>query len=278
MTELTSKELEELSRITRITGDIPEGYGILLIKYDAWFEYEDAIEMAIRVFAKDSKEIKFLSLLADSRNEEATEWGLPVEPSIKSVVKRPYPNKKYVSLVGKNGRRHADAGVPLLAKIEDLNCIGEIEFRLWKPPKNSIYRKFTVPVSVSMTSEENLACLRFMDMTYYNVHSVEAGIDKLRRPEDLVPNLRFLTLTNVEKGRASSANWSWTYHSSVEEKRKKTGDDTSWLKEPEEEFALGYEGSEEILPDSLFLGLNFLDNPDNLIRIVGSKHPFVLMV
>lgn len=278
MSELTSKELEELSRITRITGDIPEGYGILLIKYDAWFEYENAIEMAIRVFAKDSKEIKFHSLLADSRNEEATEWGVPVEPSIKSVVKRPYPNKKYVSLVGKNGRRHADAGVPLLAKIEDLNCIEEIEFRLWEPPKDSIYRKFTVPVSVSMTSEENLACLRFMDMTYYNVHSAEAGRDKLRRPEELVANLRFLTFTKVENGCASSANWSWTYHSSVEEKRKKTGDDTSWLKEPEEEFALGYEGSEEILPDSLFLGLNFLDNPDNLIRIVGSKHPFVLMV
>lgn len=278
MSELTSKELEELSRITRITGAIPEGYGILLIKYDAWFEYENAIEMAIRVFAKDSKEIKFHSLLADSRNEEATEWGVPVEPSIKSIVKRPYPNKKYVSLVGKNGRRHADAGVPLLARIEDLNCIDEIEFRLWEPPKDSIYRKFTVPVSISMTSEENLACLRFMDMTYYNIHSAEAGKEKLRRPEDLVANLRFSTFTDVESGGAHSTNWGWAYHASVEENRKKRGDDTSWLKEPEEEFALGYEGSEEILPDSLFLGLNFLDNPDNLIRIVGSKHPFVLMV
>ncbi len=160
--EYNKYEQEILERVIKITGDIPKNYGVLLIKFHTYFNYSNDVDMSIvlRAFGgfPSTNDEDWEVCLASSSKEETD------KAVIKSIVKRPFPNKSYVSLVAKNGRKHADDGVPYLASIDDLNAIDEIEFRFWdKKNKLSVSRTFSFPVKIEMSSENNLACLLFRD-------------------------------------------------------------------------------------------------------------------
>lgn len=284
---LTKYEEGILERITRITGPIPEGYGILLIKYDAWFEYTNDVKMSIILRTLGNNEEYF------SMNGGSFELVLAAtkpfaslkqsnEPILPSIIKRPYPNRRYISLIAKNGRKHSEDGIPFLAKIEDLNLIDNIEFRIWDR-KNLIDRQFEFPLKVSMTEENRFACLHFKDMTYFNRKNAEHEQQELREFNELRPNFTVLTYINVNEGSANTADWHWTYYDDLQEHLKhkystRFSDDkniNTWLSEPEVNHNLSC--NDELLnPDSLFLGLSFYSElPNNIIHILGTKHPFV---
>lgn len=272
-------EQEALDEITRITGEIQEGYGVLLVRYDAWFAYNNDISMSVNVnciggqFTEDFEAYHTL-VLADTRPKERLHDSFASGPIMPSLIKRPYPNKNYVSLMAKNGRKQSKFGIPFVAPIETLNNISEIEFRL-EEIGNLIERHFEFPVQVDVSKERPFAMIHLKDMTYYNVFEAPKNGEQIKfRPlNECLPNI------SIEAGELgyNPDLWAWSYYSDIKEAiDSKSFSRYQWMSLQD---VAAYEGDEQIVPDTLFLHGIFIPNNsledarENIIKIIGSESP-----
>ena len=287
---LVDYKKKTLERTTRYTEDeIPEGYGILLLKFDAWFGFKVTDDMSMRITVQTIDSFsngEFQNTIVDANPSKGLLMGTQ-KPSQTSIIKRVHPNKNYISLIGKVGRKHAQDGIPVLAKIEDLNKINYIKFVLFNHGLN-INRDFYFPVAVNMSDVNRFATLHFTDMTYFNTEY----LNDAAKTDRLVENIRLRTFINVGKGSANTVDYRWTYYSDIpailKEKRdsnpyyKEGKNKNYWLTSPAISFYMS-DDDDIIDPDNLFLGLEFppieeaADGENNIINIQGSPHPMVLL-
>ncbi|MFR6123188.1 hypothetical protein [Faecalibacillus intestinalis] len=250
-------ELLALKEIERFNGEIPSGYGVLLVKYDAWFSYTNDISMSVKINYLDERLI-----LADNKAKENT-------PIISSLIKRPYRNKNYVTLMAKNGRKQSKLGLPFVAPIEKLNKIKTIEFQL-EDKGIMINRHFEFPVKVDLSNERPFAIVHFKDMTYFNIYEAPQFLESLeyRSLDERSPNIEIFS----GKLGLNLDHWAWTPYSDVrEELSNKRFSKYKWLtiqelESPEQADTLEFHGS--------FISQNESDSEsENIINIIGSEIP-----
>lgn len=302
MEDLMPNRKEKASeRITRITGDIPDNCGVLNIRFDAWFKYENNISMQVLLLADEGAfkenginwihsdengEGKSSMVIALSESEAISEAISYRKELPKSIVKRPYPNPSYISLAGKNGRRHSDIGFPFVSTIDNLNAATHISFTLLGVKPN-VFRSFVFPISISMTKEKRFASVHFKDMFYYNQHSPIVSEQILRKLGERARDLSIST-PFVLDGFAQKKTWSWCKESETQEYFSEPEHQyghihEKWLTPPTIETAALVDEYGEANPYVPVFGLDFSDIDDsetlanNTIYVVGVENPMLLM-
>lgn len=267
----------KLENITRVTGDIPPNHGILMLQYDTWYVGEDDVELKIILSTTDD----IIKLAHTSSNPS---FKPKEKPFLNTITKRPYPNKNYISLAYKNGRRQYKTGIPFVAKLEELNKIDTIKI-IMQSKGLKIYRLFEFPVSIKMTKEKPYARISIKDFTYINDEYDYLRMNIKDEQFRLYPALTINIPLSNQKGGYTEKKWAWSYHyeSNAHVKNYFSNHhiykDTTWLTHPDESHDLMLDDG-SIFTDSLYLGRYFYPHhpddinhqlPNNIVTIKGSS-------
>lgn len=278
----------QLSQITRVTGEIPDGHGLLSLNYNVYFGYVNNVKMRIELYTNHDDGFTFaggkhMVTLAEAYRENIDSF--QSNGIVDSLVKQPHPNKNYIVLGHKNKRKQYKYGIPLIAPIEDLNRITWIRFSTYSKNRLDIWRDVSFPVKVDMSEDHPYAYLHMTDYTYCWSKDPEKSIlqDDEVDLSTLQPNFQI---------RTSDVNYrikyyAWSHYRDIfsdvkdEFDKRPIHEKTQWLSDPEYGHYLGND-HETMNPDSLFLGVEFntfapwdMDEPldNNLVKINGTNSP-----
>lgn len=136
--------LELISEVERIHGDtIKENEGVLILDLSVYYPYDDIDSVSL--------DFDVYTNMDDGPNENLKQNG--------SVSNRRHPNKNYVTLSEKAGRKLGRYGYSIVAPIETLNEIKYLTVYFYEA--SSIPFMFELPLNIRLTKEKPCAGLDF---------------------------------------------------------------------------------------------------------------------
>ena len=130
----------------RVYGELKNNQAAILIDYHAWFPWFEGLR--VELLDGDKK------IIYDSLDN--------------TITKRSFPNKNYVKLHGKNGRKHYQDGLAYVSTVDVINKIRSIRFSivgLYEDNTLYVVESATIAVDLQVTEKLKYVELEFVNFT-----------------------------------------------------------------------------------------------------------------